>query len=69
MLSYYLSDDEMDNDLRDLIDPDLECANEVFRLAGRILSVAATHGLLEDDADYERALLRSVSLAKGEWMV
>lgn len=68
MLHPYL-DTEAEEDLMDLIDPDLEYAVPILNLAGRILYGAIKAGVCEDDADYERALLRSVELASGEWIV
>jgi hypothetical protein len=62
-------DDEIEEDLMDEIDPDLEYAVEIKVLAGRILYGAVRNGVVTTEAEYERALLRSVELASGEWIV
>lgn len=62
-------DDEIEEDLMDMIDPTLEYAVEIKVLAGRILYGAIYNGVVTDEAEYERALIRSVEMAEGEWIV
>lgn len=63
-------DDDLDQDLMDLIDPEEPYALETFRLAGRILwNHVARNNYCMAEADYERALVRSVELAHGEWSI
>lgn len=62
-------DDEIEEDLMDEIDPGMEYAVEIKVLAGRILYAGIYNGIVTTEAEYERALLRSVELASGEWIV
>jgi hypothetical protein len=59
--------EEIESDLMDLIDPDLDNAVPILRLAGRLLYVAMDWpDEALDDAGYERALLRSANVALAE---
>jgi hypothetical protein len=63
-------DDDLDQDLMDLIDPEEPYAIEELHLAGRILwNHVARNNYVMAEADYERALVRSVELAHGEWSI
>lgn len=66
--SYFRRDvDEIDEDLMDLIDPDMDNAVPILRLANRLLYVALDWSdNVRSEADYERALLRSVAVANNE---
>lgn len=66
--SYFRRDvDEIDEDLMDLIDPDMDNAVPILRLANRLLYVALDWSdNIRSEADYERALLRSVAVASSE---
>lgn len=62
-------EEEIFEDLMDLIDPDDEFATDILVLAGRILSVNIGHGRVRDEDEYEYALLKSLSMASGEWSI
>lgn len=68
MLHPYL-DTPVEEDLMDLIDPDSAYPIETFALAGRILYLAIERGEANDDVAYEAALLKSVTMAEGEWSI
>jgi hypothetical protein len=64
-----LGEEEIFDDLMDEIDADLDYAPEILSLAGRILLAGVRSGSVRSDVEYERALLRSISLATGEFVV
>lgn len=62
-------EDEVDEDLMDLIDPDEEYAVEIKVAATHLMLAGLQRNVIRSEAEYERALLRSVELASGEWIV